>query len=482
MSLKKAALRGFIWDLTGTFARHGIKFVISIFLARLLEPEEFGLVGMALVFIVISQAFADFGFGSALIQNKKNTSVVYSSVFFINIIAGALICALFYGLAPFIADFFNNQALTSLIQWLSLSFVFSSFIIVQKSILTREINFKTINLADVISQTVSGIIAVILAFSGWGVYALVVQSLLGAFLNGVLLWVWTDWYPKIEFSWKEVKKLTGFSTFMFMDQILSRISNQLDVFFVGKVFSPATLGYYTRAQSLNNMVTQYTSTSFTKIFFPVLSKFQDDEEGFKRVYFRIISIICFFAFLVSGLMVFWGETIIVVLFGEKWQPSVIIFQTLILMAFARPINSMMVNAFLGKGKAKENFYVGLFRKIVRLFPLLVGFYYGLMPFIYALVACSYFLTFCNMLFMKRILKIELNRHLKKVFEGVIVFFPFIFLFFNVTLFENKILNNITYSVIFVTVYLLWSIILQNEGMLYVKSHIKPAFAKIKRKL
>lgn len=471
MSLKKQAGKGFAWDLSGTIAKQGISFTISIFLARLLEPKEFGLIGMALVFISIFQVFSDLGLGSALIQNKKNSSRIYSSVFYVNVISGFILCGIFQLSAPLIAGFFENDQLTPLIRLLSLSFVITSFDIVQKSIMSREINFKTLNIITIISQVTGGVVAVILAFQGIGVYALVVQNLLAALTNVTLLWIFGNWFPKLEFSWKEIQNLISFSAFMLFEGLLTRASNQLDVFFVGKMFSPSTLGFYTRAQSLDRVVTQFSSSSFSKIFFPVLSKYQDDNSNFMRIYFQVISIVCFLAFLNTGLIVFWGDTIIVTLFGEKWRPSVFIFQLLMLQSFVYPISAMMINALISKGKSKENFYIGLLRKAARLFPIIIGFYHGLEAFLISLVIVNYILTVVNILFMKSILNISIWPHFKKIFEGAIILFPFIFFYFYFDIYNDEILNSLIYSVLFVVTYLLWSWLIKNEGLIFLKNNL-----------
>src|ERR1051325_11176525 len=176
--LKRKAQRAIIWDLAGTFSQHGIGFIISIFLARILNPTQFGLVGMALVIINLLQIFSDLGFASALIQNKNNTSLTYSSVFYINVGFGIFLVLLFQLAAPLIGNFYHNDKVTDIIRWLSLSVFISSLNIVQRTILARNINFKTLTIRQIISQCIGGIIGIYLAFMKWGAYALVAQNLI----------------------------------------------------------------------------------------------------------------------------------------------------------------------------------------------------------------------------------------------------------------------------------------------------------------
>ena len=214
-SLKKRSSNAFAWDMVGTLLKHGSTFIISIFLARLLEPAEFGLVGMAMVFITISHVFIDVGFSSALIQNKNNSNLTYSSVFYLNLSVGILLTTTFYFAAPFIGDFYKNQQIKELVQWLSLIFVFNSLNLVQQAILQKNLNFKSLTIRLLIANAIGGTLGVLFALQGYGVYALVIQQIGIAFISTVLLWSISKWKPDFQFSLDEVKKLIGFSSFVF---------------------------------------------------------------------------------------------------------------------------------------------------------------------------------------------------------------------------------------------------------------------------
>ena len=184
------------------------------------------------------------------------------------------------------------------------------------------------------------------------------------------------------------------------------------------MFSPATVGFYTRAVSLKDMVTTYSSSSLTKVFYPVLSSLQHDHVQFSRVYFKVISVIAFLSFGLTGVLYVLGADIIILLFGAKWAPSIQIFQILILSVCNYPLNSMMVNAFMSKGKSRENFAIGILRKFVRVIPLLFAFFYGIYEFTVAAVIVSYFLTVLNVLFLRKFAQLELTKHFIKIFEGL----------------------------------------------------------------
>ncbi|WP_375577903.1 lipopolysaccharide biosynthesis protein [Marivirga tractuosa] len=472
-SLKKRSATALAWDMGGTIMRQGSGFIISIFLARLLEPAEFGLVGMAMVFISISQVFIDVGFSSALIQNKANTNLTYSSVFYLNVFAGFVLTAIFYFAAPLVGAFYESNQITELVQWLSLIFVFNSLNLVQQAILQRELNFKILTLRTVIASAIGGVLGVIFAFLGYGVYALVIQQISTGVLSTILLWTTSKWKPDFNFSLIEVKKLTAFSSFVFFDRFISTIFQRIDILMIGKVFSPATLGFYTRAMSLQQLVTTYSSGSLTKIFYPVLSKLQDDVSEYARVYFKVISVISFTSFLLTGMLYVMGEDIIIILFGQKWYPSVPIFQILIIGVCTYPLNSMMVNAFMSKGKSRENFIIGIFRKLVRVIPLLIAYFYGIYEFTIGVVITYYFLTATNIYFLNKYTGLEIKKHFRKIFEGILPLIIIIFLY-QLPYFDN-LLKRALLCVLYIVGYLLYSHIIKSEGFLFIISNFKSKF-------
>jgi O-antigen/teichoic acid export membrane protein len=420
-NLKQRAAHGFIWDLGGTFSQHGISFIISIFLARLLVPSEFGVIGMALVIINVLQIFADFGFTSALIQNKENTSLTYSSIFYLNIFAGILLVILLQLIAPYVGDFYHNNRVTQIVRWLSLNIFISSLNIVQRTILTRSINFKRLTIRQIISQIVGGIVGVYMAFTGWGVYALIAQILIASTVDVLILWRVTEWYPKFEFSWTEVRRLTGFSTYSFLMQLLNRFFSRLDVLVIGKAFSPAVVGYYTRADSINALVTKYSSSSIITVFFPILSKVRDVKVQYETILFKLLHFVAFISFLLTGIMVLAGPDIIIFLFGKKWEPSVFIFQVLALKSFVLPTSSIIISAFSAKGKARENFWFGNIRYSILLVAYLVAYKFGFEVFLWTVVIVAYVNWLFNNFIVTRYLNIPFKKQLNTVIPYLLIF-------------------------------------------------------------
>jgi len=468
-SLKKRSATAFFWDIGGIILRQGSGFIITIFLARLLEPSEFGLVGMAMVFISISQVFIDVGFGSALIQNQKNTNLTYSSVFYVNLFAGIILTTTFYFAAPLIGQFYDTEQITGVVRWLSLVFIFSSLNQVQTNILKKKLDFKVLAVRGLIASISSGCIGVFLAFQGFGVYALVIQSLIGAVLGTILLWSTSGWRPDLKFSMSEVKKLTSYSSFVFFDRFVSTIFQKLDVLIIGKLFTPATLGFYSRAVSLKDQVTKYSSKSLSSVFFPVLSELQDDHKEYSRVYFKVLSVITFISYMLTGMLYLLGADIIILLFGSKWQDSIPIFEILILAACNRPLNSMMINAFMSKGKSKANFWIGIGRKIVVIVPLSIAYFYGIFFYTVAFVIASYLITTLHVFIADRILNLSKAIHFRKIFEGIV---PLAILVITNTYLTQNVISPYILTCLFVLVYIIYNYIIKTEGLMFLIANIK----------
>ncbi len=466
-SLKTKAKHALGWDVTGTLIRQGSGFVITIFLARLLEPEEFGEVGMSMVFITIIQVFVDIGFTSALIQNKTNTNITYSSVFYINILSGIILTSFTYLLAPLVGDFYNNHRITEILRSLSVLFILTSLIQVQIAILQRELDFKTLTIRIAAASICGGITGIIMAYFSYGVFSLVGQQIAHAIVSLLLIWKISDWKPDLNFSLTEIKKLYGFSIYVFMDQLTSTFFQKLDTLFVGKIFSAELLGYYTRAESLNNQVSNYSALSLRKVFFPVLSKVEEYDH-FVKLYLKLVSLICFLSFLLSGVLYVLAEPLILTLFGAKWTYSIIIFEILIFKSFNIPLNSMMLNALLSRGESKKNFQIGIVRKLVRATPILVGFKFGFLPFVWSVTLVSYVLTIYNTYFLQKVIGINMKYHLKKIFEGVI---PLILLLPLTVMFPAEVWMKLLIALMFVITYLVYSHFIKMEGYLYAKSEI-----------
>ena len=409
-NLKAQGIRSFIWDFAGKLATQGMGFVVSIFLARLLEPAEFGLIAMVMVIIGIAAIFTDIGLSGALVQKRRLLAIHYSSVFYFNLLVGTLLTLLVFFSASAIADFYNNERLILLTQVISISFVIGAFSSVQSTKLRRELNYALLTKIQFISSLIGGVIGVSLAFLGAGVWSLVAMTLFGGIMYNILIWSAAKWTPSLHFSVKALKSLWAFGFRMFLARLLDTIFIRLDFMIIGKLFNAATLGFFQRARSLDEMVAQYSSGSLMNVLFPVLSKVQNDLPRFQNIIIKSLGFICFVVFLLTGGLYLVSEELIVLLFGEKWLPSVDYFKIMLLSGFAYPVSALLVNVLSSRGNSKAFLRLEIYKKILLSITLYFGFMFGIEGYLYALI-------------LESILSVSLNIHYASR-EITIPFFTF----------------------------------------------------------
>ena len=476
-NLGNKAKSGLGWDVAGTFLKQISVLVVTIILARLLTPEEFGVVGMAMVFISLSQVFIDVGLSQGVIQSKTNNQVVYSTIFYINIIAGIAIGLVGFLAAPFVADFFEKPEVLNVLRWLCLMPFISSLGNMHTTLYTKELNFKILTYRIVISTVVGGVVGIVMAYLNYGVYALVGQQLTTISLSVLFLWIRSNWTPTLEFSYSQIKGILNFSMYIFFDNLLRRFFQKIDTLFIGKYFSAAALGYYSRAESLNAQIDQYTSSSLMKVLFPAFSKIQDDSDRFEKAYFKLFNLAAFLGIFSGGVMFFLSENIILLLLGDKWIPSIIIFQILVFRLIISPFGGIMGKSLLAKGFSKEKFKVSQVQRLILLSPIIVGFYYGLTEFTVMLVIAHGIGFLINVWVVNKLLKISLRKQLLTFVKPLLPFIVLLIPFYYFNLQEHSLY----FFVIFVIIQILYAYTLKLEGFLLIKNMILSTVSKLKKR-
>jgi len=464
-SLNQQTKSGVIWDLSGAFIRQFALLFISILLARLLEPEEFGILGMAMVFISISEVFTDVGFTSGLIQQKETKDITYSSVFYINLLISIFLSVIIFLSAPYIANFYEAPEVKTILYYLAIIPPIAALGRVQAAILTKNINFKSLTIRDITATFVGGTFGVIAAFLNFGVYSLVIQQITTVIVATFMLWFSTKWTPKFEFSIEEIRKLFKFSSYVFLDSLLRQVFNKIDTIFIGKVFSPAMLGFYSRAESLKAQVQTYTTNSLRKVIFPVFSKLQDDDQNFRKTYFWVFNITTGLIVILIAPLFFLSHIIIIFLLGEKWEPSVIFFQILIFSAITSPQIGMMGKAVLAKGFSKLKFNIGLIQRLLKLLPIVFGLLYGIEEFAFTVVVAStlVFFVYSSILHYKLKLNFWLQVKSLLVPNTVFIIFMMIYLFF------NQLINAWIITILFLVTHLIFIHLIKHESFFFIKN-------------
>ena len=468
--------KGFMWDLAGSLIKQLTSVLISIILARLLGPKDFGLIGMALVFISLSDVFVDVGFTSAIIQAKEMGSKVLSSIFFMNLGISIVFTLLTFLCAPLISDFFGNPELTMILRYLILIIPIYALGRVQAATLMKSMNFKSLALRDIFATLTSGLIGVVLAFNGYGVKSLVIQQFFFATISTALLWKQSIWRPKFEFAWIEIKELMSFSSFVFFDELLQQFFKKIDTLFVGKVFSPTILGFYSRAESFNSLINNYSTSSLNKVIYPLLSSIQHNKEKFADTLSKSISLAVFATTGLVGFLFFTADFLIILLLGPKWALSVVLFKILIFNTVTLSINSILNKAILSKGYSKLKFKVLFVTRILYLFSMPFGYYYGVEAFAIAFVAIRFITISINWIYFKDKLEVNLINILKTIM------FPLGIMLFWVGVYYSGLLimPNYVYLILFLLSYFIILYIVKNSGLLFTLNEIQKLQKKLQK--
>jgi len=414
--LKEKGLRALIWDFFGKLGTHASSFVVTIVLARLLEPSDFGLIAIVMVIVSLATVFSDIGLGGALIQRKKLHQIHYSSVFFFNVLAGSFLTLVTYFSAPWIATFYENEQLLPVIQAASFLFVISAFHAVQTVILKKELKYEILTKVNVTASIASGVIGVALAFGGAGVWSLLAQLISREIIINIVIWSKTSWIPKLAFSFKALKQLWSYGLNMFLAEMLDTLYEKADYLIIGKLFPAATLGFFHQAKQLNQFVTEYSAGSLMSVLFPVLSKIQNDLPKFQRVVIKSAGVISFVSFLLLGGLYLVADELIVLLLGEKWVSSVFYFKIILLSGFAYPISALMVNVLSSRGKSKAFLRLEIYKKIIQTANFYILYAFGIEAFLYSLIVSSILGTSLNIYFATR----EINLPFFSIVRPVIV--------------------------------------------------------------
>ncbi|MEM7550840.1 MAG: lipopolysaccharide biosynthesis protein [Bacteroidota bacterium] len=407
------------WDVFRSLIQQASGFIISIILARLLLPEQFGVIAIALAFVNILVLVSDLGLGTGLIQSDDTDEATYSSLFWVNVLMGVSLTTLLYFASPFIANFLEVPDLTMIIRLLSLTLIINSIAIMARAILQKNMQFKKLALVEVTSRVIGGSAGILAALAGWGINALILQSIIAAVFNSAIIWKVCQWRPSFTFSYAGSKKIINFGLYVFLDRLTGAVMRRLDVFFIGKLYSPLMVGYYTRAESLNNFVAQNASNSITRVFFPVLSASKNDAEKFDEIYERLFGIVTFATAVIGGSLFFLGKEIVLVLLGTKWIGVVPFFKILIFKSLGFSLAAVTNHAILSLGKSRQVFIAGLFKKLLKIVPFIIGYYYGIFSFMYALVVLSFTEVMINLVLLN-FYKKNLAYHLLTIIQHYLV--------------------------------------------------------------
>lgn len=376
-SIRKQTVKGVYWSAIERFSSQGTGFVIEIIIARLLSPSDFGLIGMLAIFMAVSQVFIDGGFTSALIQKQDRTDVDFSTAFYINLMISVAVYTILFFSAPYIAIFYNQPLLSPITRVYSISLVISAFTAVNQAKLSINVDFKTKTKITLISHITAGIVAIICAYYGMAVWALVVQILVSTLLAMLLSFYYVRWFPLLQFSRESFRRLFSFGSKLLGANLISQAYSNIYNLFVGKVYSSAQLGFYTRAFLFARFPSTNLSNVLSRVAFPVLSQLQNDDERLMGVYSKYIRMSAYISFpLILGLAAVAKPTIILLL-KEKWAPAIILLQLLCISVMWDCITKVNLNLLYVKGRSDLVLRLEVIKKTIGFSILIASLPFGL---------------------------------------------------------------------------------------------------------
>lgn len=394
--LKTKTISGMIWSAVQKFGNMGISFVSNIVLARMLTPEDYGCIGMLAIFIVVSNTFVDGGFGSALIQKKDPTQEDYSTIFWWNIFISSVLYGVLYLSAPFIAEFYHMELLSSILRVQGIVLIINSLNIIQTNQLRKQLKFKRLANVTIIAHIIAAVSAIILAWKGWGVWALVAQQIIVSSFISILLWILNKWMPDFSFSKESFKQLFSFGSFILISNLINTFCNNIQGLLIGRFFSPAIMGYYTQARKLEEIASQSFSSVVDQVSYPVLSKFQNDNNVLKSVLQRLLVSLSFITFPMMLILILVAEPLILLLYGEQWVNSVPYFQILCVAGIAICLQGILYYAVASKGKSKDLFVWTIIKRSVGLLAMVIGMsLWNVKGLLWGMVFGSWFIMLAN---------------------------------------------------------------------------------------
>lgn len=363
-NLKSKTKKGLAWSMIERFATQGVQFFFGIILARLLSPDDYGIIAMPLVFLAIAQCFIDSGFSTALVRKPDLTDDDLSTAFYFNIGVGVVCYVFLFATSQLIADFYNTPILSDLLKVTALATLFNPLCAVQQAILTRKIDFKTQAIVSLSGAVVSGVIGLVMAYSGFGVWSLVCQQVGGYFIRTCLLWVLSSWRPQKRWSHDSFHYLWNFGNKMLGSALLDTTYNNIYPIVIGKFFSATDLGNYTRAHQFATLPSSNITGVLQRVTFPILSTIQSEDERLAKNYRKILKLSAFLIFPLMLMLSALADPLIRIVLTDKWAGCIILLQIICFSMMWYPVHAINLNLLTVKGRSDLFFRLEIIKKIV----------------------------------------------------------------------------------------------------------------------
>lgn len=384
-----------VWTFGQQFSSQLVSFGISVILARLLLPSDFGAIAMFSVLTSIASSIVDSGMASSLIRSKDINDKDLSTVFWFNLLTSFFLYSVIFLIAPLVADFYNLPVLKNVIRVYSITLIINALVTVQGVTFLKKLDFKTGFKVQIPSQIIGGLSGIFFAYNGFGIWSIVYYNIIQTTVSTIQLWIYSNWKPSLVFSNEKFKEHFAFGYKLTLSGLLNTIFNNIYTVIIGKIFSAVQLGFYNRADTLKQLPVTNLSNALNKVTFPLFSKIKDNDEKLKEVYKRLMKVVVFIITPVLSVMIVVATPLINLVFTEKWLQAVPYFQVLALTGVLYPIHSYNLNILKVKGRTDLFLILEMIKKALIVIVLVVSLKYGIMGLIWGQVISSFLAFFIN---------------------------------------------------------------------------------------
>lgn len=479
---KNSTLKNFIWRFAERCGAQLVTFIVSVVLARILAPEDYGQIALITVFTTIMQVFVDSGLGTALIQKKDADDLDFSSVFYFNFVVCLILYAVMFVAAPFIAGFYNNSSLTPIIRVISLTIIISGVKGIQQSYVSRNMLFKRFFYSTLGGTIFSAFLGIALAYAGFGVWAIVAQQLSNTAIDTLILWLTVKWRPKKMFSWERLKGLLSFGWKMLASSLLDTVYNNIRSLIIGKMYSSSDLAFYDQGKKFPNVIVTNINTSIDSVLLPTMASAQDNASRVKAMTRRAIKTSTYImAPLMMGLA-FCAEPIVRLVLTDKWLPCVPFLRIFCITYMFYPIHTANLNAIKAMGRSDLFLKLEIAKKVVGMGLLLSTMWFGVMAMAYSLLISSVLSQTINSWPNRKLLNYGYLEQLKDILPSIALA---VFMGGCVNLVSLFHLSNVVTLLLQIplgaVIYVAASALLHLESFEYMRDLIRPMIKKIIRK-
>lgn len=419
-SLKDKTIRGVGWSLIDNFANAGITFLIGLILARLLSPQEYGLMAIVTLFIAISNTIVDSGFSNALIRKLEVKSIDYNTTFSFNFILSIILYIILFYASPIISAFFNEPQLTSLIRVVGIVLIINAVAIIPKTIFIRDVNFKIQTKASLSSSIFGGVIGILMAIKGLGVWSLVGQQLAQQFVNTIFLFIFSHWKPIFEFSNDSFKYLFGFGSKLLLSGLINTIFGNISTLIIGRCYSSSQLGQYTRASQFSSIFSSNLTNVVQRVSYPVMSSIQNEGDRLRNSYRRMIKV----SMLVTFTCMLWlfaiSKPLIVILIGSKWLIASHYLQIICFSGMIYPLQAINLNILQVKGRSDLFLKLEILKKCFAIIPILLGIFFNIDSMLYGYIFVSFVSYYINSYYSIDLLQYSILNQIRDILPSFVI--------------------------------------------------------------